>query len=413
MISRIVLPVVILAAAAAGALALVKTKPEGEPVTTQEKEWLVTVARVVRGGYRPTLVLYGRVETPRTARLTAPITADVVEVHVLEGERVKAGQLLASLDDREAKLLLRQREAELAEIDAQIEIENQHHSNDRDALARELKVLELAGRAVKRAEDLARTHVGSRAQLDAARQDEEQRSMAVDARRTAILGHPSRLAQLEARRAKVAALKDRAQLDLDRTRVRAPFAGPVSAVQVAVGDRVQPGTPLLQLFDSEALELRAQIPARYVPSVRRALANAESVSAAAVVEGQAVEAVLQRLGAQVGRGSGGVDALFGIKRGAHNLPLGLTVELTVQLGIERDVIALPPQAIYGAKHVFRVEGDRMRRLTVERVGEMRTDGETLMLLRSAELNAGDAVVSTQLPNAIDGLKITVAAKPAT
>ena len=180
---------------------------------------------------RPELTLFGQVESPRSANLTAALTADVVDVMVREGESVEKGQLLVKLDDRDGVLLLRQREAERAEIEAQIEIENQRDRNDKDALQRELRVLELARRAVQRASELAQAQVGSRSQLDTTRQDEEQRSMAVDARRTALEGIARASHSLQ-RATQKPKQEDRA-LDIERTGVRAPFTGPVYHIAVA------------------------------------------------------------------------------------------------------------------------------------------------------------------------------------
>jgi len=53
----------------------------------------------------------------------------------------------------------------------------------------------------------------------------------------------------------------------------------------------------------------------------------------------------------------------------------------------------------------------MRTLQVERVGEQRgLDGSTRVLVRSPELQPGDKIVITQLPNAMDGLRVRVAEK---
>ena len=404
---RFLIPVVILATGVGGAVAVVKSKPPVQPIAIEEKAWLIETVSVARAAHHPTLVLFGRVETPRTAKLTAALTADVVSVHVREGERVKTGQLLISLDQREAELLVRQRIAEEAEIRALVDIENQQHQNNQESLGRELKVLSLSRRAVKRAEDLANTNVGSKSQLDTARQEQEQRSMAVDARRTAIQGHASRIAQLEARLAKAQALRDRAQLDVDRASVAAPFDGPVSVVSVSAGDRVRPGVELLSLFDSNALELRAQIPTRHVATIRAALESGRDVVAQAKVDGRTVQARLNRLGARVARGSGGVDGLFGVTEGSDDLPLGLTVELNVKLTAEENTIALPPPALYGGGHVYRVNGERIERVSVDRVGEKRDSSGNFVLVRTDELQPGDAIVATQLPNAVDGLKVTV------
>ena len=102
-------------AGAAGAKFLKDTKPYPEPLVTQEKVWPVSVIDVRPSSRRPELTLFGRVESPRSANLTAALTADVVDVMVREGESVEKGQLLVKLDDRDSVLLLRQREAERAE----------------------------------------------------------------------------------------------------------------------------------------------------------------------------------------------------------------------------------------------------------------------------------------------------------
>ena len=404
-ILRFVIPLLIIAAGAAGAVTLFKTRPVAEPLATQEKVWSVNVTQVRTTSRQPEVTLYARVESPRSARLSAALTADIIEVHVKEGSIVEKGALLVTLDDRESQLTLRQRQAELAEIDAQIEVENRRNANDQDALRRELKVLELARRAVNRASDLATKKVGSRSQLDSARQEQEQRSMRVDARRTALDGYKSRLAQLQARHARAEALQDRAELDVTRTRVLAPFAGPVYSLSVSPGERVQPGTQLLGMYDVAALELRAQIPAAYLPRVQVALASKQLVIGEAQLDGRSITATLARMSAQVTRGSGGVDGLFDVDAGGAWLQIGRTIEMRVRLPAQANSIALPSQALYGNGHVYRIEEGRLQRVAVLRIGEFDSDDGRQVLIRSKQLGPGDRIITTQLPNAAEGLKV--------
>jgi hypothetical protein len=85
------------------------------------------------------------------------------------------------------------------------------------------------------------------------------------------------------------------------------------------------------------------------------------------------------------------------------------VELSVNLPVVHDSVALPYEAVYGTDRIYRLEGERMRTLQVERVGEQRSlDGSTRVLVRSPELQPGDKIVITQLPNAMDGLRVRVA-----
>ena len=54
----------------------------------------------------------------------------------------------------------------------------------------------------------------------------------------------------------------------------------------------------------------------------------------------------------------------------------------------------------------------MKSVEVERLGEIHLDdGQDRVLLRSPALNGSAQLIVTHLPNAIDGLKVTVAGAP--
>jgi len=405
---RALLPVGILVGAMVAFGALYATRPRSEPVSVEEKAWPVAARRVHLQDLRPHLSLYGRVESPRAARLTAAVSGEVNELHVLEGATVSAGQPLITIDHSDYALLLTQRESELNEIEAQIASEKQQHRTNQASLEHEQQLLELSRRGVRRAEDLARTNVGSQAGLDEARREEQRQSLAVVQRQLAIREHSSRVAELRARQAKSEALRDRVLLDIERTRIAAPFNGRITATLVAPGDRVRAGDRLLEMYDTEVVEIRAQIPTRYLDTVTQAVQSGARLPASATVGGHPVSAELDRLAGQVRRGSGGLDGLFRITRGADLLPVGRTLELVVSLPVQRDVIALPFEAIYGTNRVYRLTDGRMQGVTVERIGETRfAQGNREVLLRSLALTEGDGVVVTQLPHALEGLKVRV------
>lgn len=402
-------PILILLAGAGGFAALKANKPGTEPVQTEEKAWIVDVETIEMDVVSPTLTLYGRVESPRTTQMSAAITADVREVKAREGRLVDAGQALVTLDDRESLLVLEEREAEVEDMRAQIQNEEERHRNDLDALKHEEKLLELSRKAVGRAKDLVGRNVGSQSQLDQSRQEEARQALARDTRRHTISAHASRIAQLQARLRRAEALRGRAQLDVSRTVITAPFAGRISELLVSPGDRVRSGDKLLSMYDTSAVEVRAQVPTRYLPVVRSSLENNVLLTAEMEVDEQVLTATLDRLTAQVTRGSGGVDSLFQINEQNSWLQLGRTVELILTLPAQANVIALPLEALYGTNRVFKLDGERMLGLTVERLGEVRSpayDG-TRVLVRSSELTTGDKVVVTQLPNAIDGLRVRI------
>ena len=411
-IVRIMLPVLILAAGIGGMTALVKSKPEREPIGAEERSWPVAVTEVEPGTVTPQLVLFALVDSPRITHLSSAVTADVKVVDVLEGQRVDPEARLLALDDRDIRLVLAQRDAEVAGFEADLEHETLRHRNNLAALEHESRLLEIARREVARARDLAERKVGSKASLDQVRREEERQMLAVEQRKLAIREHESRRKQIEAQLARARAQQSQAVLDLERTRVYPPFAGRITEVFVSPGDRVRPGDRLLAMFDTGMLEFRAQIPLRYLPVVRAALDRGDALAARGVVDGQEVRAVLHRLTARVDRGSGGADGLFRVTQGNTWLQLGRTVEFILDLPAVHDAVTVPRAALYGTDRVFVLEGGRMKSVEVERLGETRPDdGDGRVILRSPGLQRSDRLIVTHLPNAIDGLKVKVAGTP--
>ena len=398
----------IVAGGVAGMVALVKSKPEREPLGVEERVWTVAVVAVEPGRVTPQLVLFALVDSPHITHLSSAITADVKVVEALEGQRAGVGDRLITLDDREARLALDQAGAEVAELEADIENETLRHRSDLSAHKHEKKLLELAQREVERARNLAQLNMGSELKLDQALSEVQRRLLALEQRGLAVRGHKSRAKRLEAKLAQARTRQSRVRLDLERTRIHPPFEGRITEVFVSPGDRVRPGDRLLTMFDAAALELRAQIPLRHLSVVRAALDRGERIGARAMVDGREIRAVLHRLTAQVGRGSGGADGLFQVVEGSAWLQLGRTVELILDLPPTPDAVAVPREALYGADRVFVLDGERMKSVRVKRLGEtFPRDGDGRVIVRSPRLGVSDQVIVTKLPNAIDGLKVRV------
>jgi len=409
----LLLPVLVLLAGAGGFAALRASKPKAHPLEVAETIWNVTTQPAVVQRLSPSLTLYAQVDSNRLSTLSASVSADVRAVPALEGARVSMGELLVELDDREARLALAQRQAAVDEIRADRANEQQRYDNNRRQLLNEQRLLRLIGRDVERANKLATRDMGSAARLDEARQSQARQAMAVTKRELAIAEHSTLKAALDARLNLANAQLQRAQLDLERTRITAPFAGRISEVQVSVGNRVQPGTPLVRLVDTANLELRAQIPSRHLATVRDELQRGSLLQARATVDGHSIQAVLKRLSAEVKQRSGGADAIFEINDGqSEQLELGRTVELHLSLSPLDNVIAIPATAIYGTDSIYVLREQRMHRLTVQRTGQYRDPrGRIWRLIKNPGLSSSAAIITTQLPNAVEGLKVRVQRKP--
>jgi len=386
-------------------VALKQTKPEKVVVQKPEKVWRVSTVPVDFQQLSPEITLYGRVETPRKSTLKSALVADVVSVSILEGQQVNNDQQLIKLDDVDVTLLLEQRKADLAEINALIRSEYERFKRDKGLLEQETELLTLAEKSVARAQKLEQSRLVSQSSLDDALASKQRQLLTLKRLNYEIAEHPARLAQLTARKQRAQSLVQQAEVNLSRSIIIAPFTGRVSKLNVTVGDRLREGDSLLTIYDIENLEVRAQVPGRYISQVKQLINQGNNLIASSNINGHVISFKLERLSGEVQLDSGGTDGLFSILNN-HDLALGSFVELTLKLGQQSEVVALPFNALYGLDHVYRLNDGYLESVNITRIGEYTNDrGEKQILLRGDNLVEGDQLVSTQLPNAITGLRV--------
>ncbi|HMM66401.1 MAG TPA: efflux RND transporter periplasmic adaptor subunit [Dokdonella sp.] len=189
----------------------------------------------------------GYVTARRQATVSAQITGTLAEVLIEEGENVEAGQVLARLEDTAQQAALAQAQAQVAQSRAQVgQYEAQLAQAERDLVRQK----ELVGRKLVSTQSVeaADTQVATwRAQLNSQR-------------RLVDLA----LAQLRS-----------AQVQLDYTTVRAPFAGVVIAKAAQVGEIVSPlsagggftRTGVGTIVDMDSLEIEVDVNESYINRV--------------------------------------------------------------------------------------------------------------------------------------------------
>ena len=216
----------------------------GTSVTTVE----VAIARAApTGGAATVLNASGYVEPRRKATVSSKITGKVTEVLVDEGMAVEEGQILAQLDDSDAR---RRYEAIRAERDVA------------RAAIEELEVnLADSERTLRRTNELRDQGVASVQDLDSA-------TAAVDALRAKLRVARS---SLDAARAQLAVSAQ----DLENYTVRAPFAGIAVSKDAQPGEMVSPvsagggftRTGISTIVDMESLEIEVDVNESHIAKV--------------------------------------------------------------------------------------------------------------------------------------------------
>ena len=405
-ILKFIFSVLVLALGIALFIYLRESRPERPQPKLKEKVWNVAVIEALPQELSPHLILYGETESPALLRAAAPGAGVVAAIEVRKGDRVRTGQQLLSLDPRDFELAVQQAEADLLDLQAQLNDLQLRHESNQALLAEEQRLLDLAQAELARNQRLRKQNLGSESALDAARNALGRQELSLISRQSEIQRYEASRAQLQARLQRSRAKLAEAQLALQRSRIVAPFDGMVAAVAVAAGDRVQTATELLSLYPVDQLEVRARIPVRYQGEIQAALASGEILHAEAQMAGHRVQLVLDRLAGEAG--PGGIDGLFRVASGNEFLRLGNLLKLQLQRPPQHDLVPIPFQAIYGNNRIYLLKEGRMQGLSVENVGQyLPPDGPPRLLIRSAEIASGDSIIITHLPQAVSGLKVNV------
>lgn len=383
------------------------TGPNALPQENAEKAWPVSVVPAIPGTMRPSFAAFGKVESQRIARLRSDLVARVETVYVREGEWVDADQILVQLDDRETHLRLLERQAELKQHEAALISMRSRLTLEQQSTEHYQSRFRVAQDKLKRHEDLMRKRLISKSLLDEVTSQANEASIEYRNHERQLINLPNDIAANEAHVAKAEALLAQARLDLDKTRITAPFAGPVMNVLAAPGDYTNLSAPLVEMADAGAFEVRVQVPDTYNQLIQAAIDSGSAV-AANTVDGARLP--MTRLANHVRAGQTGTDAFFAIDESARRtLPLGQVLNLSVELPEQPGLVAVPVQSIYENGRVFTVAENRLVAHTVLRVGERETPEEGYqILIRAEDIAEGAPIIATQLPRAINGLLVQVA-----
>ncbi len=181
-------------------------------------------AQAVSTGYE----IDGVVEAVRQATVSAQATGRVAALLAKVGDKVRAGQVLATIDDRDAQTGVARSQAQVAQAEAE---------------------LANAQANAQRTRDLRRQGFVSQAALDVAE---------------------SQFKAAQAARAGAGAGAQQARLARSFTQVTAPFDGYVLETLAQAGDLAVPGKPVATVYAPQPLRVVVQVPASMAQMARSA-----------------------------------------------------------------------------------------------------------------------------------------------
>jgi len=307
------------------------------------KATLVTVTQIQNTPIEITESAIGSLEGLIDPTIAAEVAARVVKVHVSPGQRVKQGQLIATLDATDFGLQRNEALAEVARIEA--------------LLNNQIKTVERSQALVNK-KFISQNAVDS----DLAQQNVLKEQLAGAKARVDTINHSS-----------------------SKTTIYAPTDGVVEKKIVDTGEFVKVGDPIVQIISNK--RLRAHIP--FPERISHQLKPGMKVRLITPTSAKAVESVIRELKPMITESNRSVDVIADILDESEWQP-GASVTGTVVLGEKAAALMIPEQSIVlrpAGEVVYRLIDDKAQQ-TIVKTG-MRQNGQVEIL---EGLQANDTVI---------------------
>ena len=379
-VTKIIIPVTIFGVLLTLAILIRANPPESSRrFTPPPQAMVVDAAQVHLQDYRILLESYGSVQPRTKTTLTAQVSGQVVYVNpnIRDGGFFNKGDVLVSIDPRDYEANVRIAQAVL--MDA------------RQTLA------DASARSEQAREDWG--SLGNKGEPPAL-----------------VL----RLPQLEAARAGVISAEatlQKAELELERTRIVAPFDGRVLQQSADIGQVVSPNSEIAVIYATDYVEVRLPIRNRDLEYIDLPELYRNDTSANSGINAQIVSALVGRTvwDARLVRTEGAIDQSA---RQLHVIaqigdPFSKSVDERPQLKIGQyvtavmaghtleDVLVIPNSAIYQGSYVYVVENDLLQRRNIEIAWQ---NGQDAII--KTGLGDGDILVTTPLGQVTSGVRVS-------
>ncbi|HJK92627.1 MAG TPA: efflux RND transporter periplasmic adaptor subunit [Polyangiaceae bacterium LLY-WYZ-15_(1-7)] len=386
-IVKVVSPIVVLVIGFGIFRGLVATRPEPPRRPRGEDGLLVEVMEVQAGRHEVAVRGSGQVRAAQQVVLSPEVTGTVrwQSAQLVPGGRFERGEPVLRLDARDYRLAVEQSAAEVQRAQLELELERGRQR----VATREWELF----------------------------QDEDEASPDDEAGRALALREPQlETAQVSVRAAQSA--RQRAQLNLQRTTIRAPFNAMVLEENADLGQLLGPSSQVATLVGTDAFWVEVSVPVEALERIR--LPEGEEPGSTARIHQVVGDETLTRDG-RVLRLLPSLDPIGSMARVLVEIedPLGLEQPeeergLPLLLGsyVHVDIDVAPLDGVVELPRLALREGGKIYVMTDAGTLEIRevelawTREESVLLARG--VTSGERVVTSRVPNPVNGLELRTA-----
>ncbi len=308
----------------------------------------VKAVPVVRRDLVIRLTLPGEVFARKRAVIKTEVSGTLKEVAAEEGRTVQAGDVLARIDDRTYALRLEGAGAERLKRLSEMLVENSFSGVEKPVDAALEEKVRDSDAALE--ESASRYAAGGiiREEYDKIRKAHEILLIEAGRKKDEVQAASRGLTQAEV---EVAV----ARLDLERTKVRAPFSGVLTGIKVSVGETVSPGQDIMTVVDVRDIRVEAR---SLESEIERMKTGREADVRLSAYPGRVFKGRVRAVSPVVDPGDRTCAVYVAVDNASGELKPGMHAEVEVTAEIYESRLLVPQEAVLvrvGRKLVFVVE----------------------------------------------------------
>jgi len=310
----------------------------------------VRVSKAVIGDLVMTLKSPGEAYTEKRIALKAEVGGVVKNLYAAEGRHVREGDLLVELDDREYRLNLERLEAQRLRYLSELFLERQFSVTEQPPSQAVVDKVAKAQSDYDRVSEGFKSGVASQADLERAQAALELTLIEAGSKKDEVQAATKGLTQAEVD-VKIA------RLNLDKTRIRAPFAGIVTDIKLSPKERLDAGRELFTLVDISRIKVKAKV---LESEVGRVVAGREVDLRFSAFPDRAFRGRIEAVSPVINAEDKTCGVYVTMDNPSEEIKPGMHAEVEFPTDIYKDRLLVPQEAVLvrgGRKLVFAIEGD--------------------------------------------------------
>jgi len=310
----------------------------------------VKVDKAVIGDLIMTLKSPGEAYTEKRVDMKAEVGGVVKNLYAAEGRHVREGDLLVELDDREYRLNLERLEAQRLRYLSELFLERQFSVTEEPPSQAVVDKVAKAQADYDRVAQGFKSGVASQADLEKAQAALELTLIEAGSKKDEVQAATKGLTQAEVD-VKIA------RLNLEKTRIRAPFAGIITDVKLSAKERIDGGRELFTLVEISRIKVRAKV---LESEVGKVVAGRDVDLRFSAFPGRAFRGRIEAVSPVIDAEDKTCAVYVAMDNPSEEIKPGMHAEVEFPTEIFAGRLLVPQQAILvrgGRKLVFAVEGD--------------------------------------------------------